>query len=186
MLLKNQRNKFDSRRNGCRNCYSPSNTRTCPRCYTQILWQVVREAQHESCLTPRLQGMYLQKKGDIHSGYIHMYHMYSKMTHLRSLKITGHENLASSKYFPVISKKLPDTRILHPVNLCHSFSTKLSFSVFLSTFFLTKNNRKLVSDTGCPELFSDFVVFSEQITGRPALCPIFGCFQNLPNFQKML
>ena len=179
MLLKNQRNKSDSRRNGCRNCYSPSNTRTCPRCYTQILWQVVQEAQHKSCLTPRLQGMYLQKKGDIHSGYIYVYvyHMYSKMTHY--LRITGHEKI-------LISKKLPDTRILRPVNLCHSFSTKFSFSFFFfHFFFLTKNNRKLVSDTGRLELLSDFVVFSEQITGRPALCPIFGCFQNLPNFQKM-
>jgi len=50
---------------------------------------------------------------------------------------------------------------------------------------ILRSRDKLVSDTGRPELFSDFVVFSEQITGRPALCPIFGCFQNLPNFQKM-
>ena len=33
----------------CRNCYSTSNNRSCPQCYTQILWQVVQKAQHKSC-----------------------------------------------------------------------------------------------------------------------------------------
>ena len=52
------------------------------------------------------------------------------------------------------NQKILDTRILHPGNFCQSFSSKYSFTVFLSHCFLPKNNRKTEKMLNCPVLLN--------------------------------
>ena len=82
------------------------------------------------------------------------------------------------------SKKIPDTRILHPGKNCQSFSSNtVSLHVCFHTLFYPKTTEKLKKCQSV-QYFFQFRSLFQKITRRPEFFPVLGHYQKLPNFQK--